>query len=286
MYRKLAFLALCLAFVPNLAYAACSRANLTRCLDSVCAINISTNPAARCQYCGTADAGTPADDGMRSVSVGTSTKYNVSAKELRSAPTEPGKRYTWATQKCIKLVADCTPDDVSDAYDTLIEQSCTAAGISTQMDTLFAKAAKTKSQTACSGEISTCVVSDTKCKSDFSACSTDADFNKFFSACAASATGCDEHISGIRTTLLSNRDSQIKNSDAILESIVKSYADAREKRIAAARATCTNNSGRESCINKICNERMPNKCAAGFSDEKSMATQLCKFYDTACATLK
>lgn len=286
MYKKLAFLALCVVFVPNLAHAACSRANLTRCLDSACAINISTNPAARCQYCGTADAGTPADDGMRSVSVGTSTKYNISSKELKNAPTDPGKRYTWATSKCIELVAGCTPDDVSDVYDSLIEQSCTAAGVSAQMENLYAKTSKTKTKSACSGEISACLTSGTRCSSDFSTCNTDADFDKFFSACATNATGCDEYLSGIRTELLSSRNAAAKNADAVLQSIVKSYADAREKRIATAKATCTNNSGRESCITKMCNERMPNKCAAGFSDEKSMATQLCKFYDTACATLK
>ena len=286
MYKKLAFLALCFAFAPNLARAACSHANLTRCLDSACAINISTNPAARCQYCGTANAGTPSNDGMRSVSVGTSTRYNISAKELKSAPTDPGKRYTWATTKCLELVAGCTPDDVSDAYDKLIEQSCTAAGISAQMESLHAKSAKQKTQNACSGEISACMMSDTKCTSNFGECATDENFNKFFAACAADATGCDNYTSQIRADVLSSRDSMIKNANAIIESIANGYADARDKRINAANATCANNSGRESCISKMCNERMPNKCAAGFNDEKSMATQLCKFYDTACATLK
>lgn len=286
MYKKLAFLALCFAFAPNLAHAACSRANLTRCLDSVCAINISTNPAARCQYCGTADAGAPVADGMRTVSAGASTKYNVSTQDLKSAPTDPENRYTWAATKCTAIVADCTANDVYDVYDSLIEQSCTAAGISTQMANLFTKAAKTKTQTACSGEISTCLMSDTKCTYDFSACESDADFNKIFSACATNASGCGDYVSAIRSELLASRDSIVKNAAANLQSLVKSYADAREKRVNSALALCTNNSGREACITKMCNERMPNKCAAGFEDEKSMATQLCKFYDTACATLK
>ena len=52
----------------SVAHGACSVANLTRCLDSVCAINVSSNPAARCQYCGTTDAGTPTNT-VRSVSV-------------------------------------------------------------------------------------------------------------------------------------------------------------------------------------------------------------------------
>ena len=286
MFRKLAFLALYFASVPGLAYAACSRANLMRCLDSVCAINVSTNPSARCQYCGTADAGVPPTDGMRSVSVGASTQYNISTKELRSAPTDPGQRYVWATTKCIAMVSDCTPDDVSDVYDKLIEQSCTAAGISTQMANLHAKSAKTKTQSACSAEISACILSDTKCANGFTACADDADFNKFFAECSVNATGCDNYNSTIRTELLSSRASAVKNAESVINSIVKSHADDRERRIASAKSTCTNNSGRESCINRICNERMANQCGAGHSDEQSMAAQLCKFYDTACATLK
>ena len=287
MFRKLAFFAVFLAFMPSFAHATCSRANLTRCLDSVCAINVSSNPAARCQYCGTSSAGeAPEKTGMKSVSAGANTKYNISDKELKSAPTDPGQRYIWATTQCLAKVADCTADDVSETYDKLIEQSCTAAGISTQMATLRAKSAKTKTQSACSGEISACLIADNKCSADFSSCTADADFNKFFAACAAESTGCDDYTSAIRSELIVSRNDTIKNASAIIESIVKSYADARTKRIANARAMCTNNSGRESCINKMCNERMANKCAAGFSDETSMATQLCKFYDTACATLK
>ena len=286
MFKKLAFFALCLAFVPGLSYAACSRANLTHCLDSVCAINISTNPAARCQYCGTSNAGTPANSGMRSVSAGSLTKYNVSDKELKSAPTDPGQRYVWATNKCIDIVADCTPDDVSETYDTLIEQSCVAAGINAQMTNLTSKAKGTKTASACSSEISTCVQSDKRCSIDFSACSDNATFDKFFSACATEATGCDEYTSNIRIELLTTRDDTIKNIKAVINATAKSYQDARTRRENAARATCINDSGREACITKICNERMPNKCEAGFTDEKSMATQLCKFYDTACAKLK
>ena len=286
MYKQIASLALCFALVPYVAHAACSRANLTRCLDSACAINISTNPSARCQYCGTANAGTPSDDGMRSVSAGTSTKYNISTKDLKNAPTDPGKRYVWAAKKCMSIVNGCTADDVSEAYDKLIEQSCTAAGISAQMDNLYAKATKKKSQTTCSNEITACVMSDTKCASKFGACETDTDFNKFFASCSVDATGCDEYISAIRSNLLNSRDSIMKNAAAALQSIVQSYADAREKRINSAKAVCKDNFGRESCITKMCDERMPSKCAAGFGDEKSMATQLCKFYDTACATLK
>ena len=286
MFRKLALFAMLVSVAPGLARAACSRANLTRCLDSACAINVSTNPAARCQYCGTTNAGTPPTDGMRSVSAGTSTKYNISAKDLKSAPSDPGQRYVWATKKCIALVADCTPDDVSETYDSLIEQSCTAAGISTQMANLHAKSAKTKTQSTCNSEISACMVADNRCSTNLGACGDDADFNKFFAECSVIATGCDDYHSGIRTKLIETRDSAIKSAELIINGIVKSHADERANRIASTRATCTNNAGRESCIENICSTRMANHCDAEHNDERSMATSLCKFYDTACATLK
>ena len=85
MKNVLLSLFVALFLVPSDVWAAvsCSRANLTRCLDSVCAINISSNPAARCQYCGTPSAGAPSATGMRGVSVGASAKYNISDKELK-----------------------------------------------------------------------------------------------------------------------------------------------------------------------------------------------------------
>lgn len=286
MLQKIAFLATCFVLAPGFAHAACSRANLMRCLDSACAINISSNPAARCQYCGTSSAGTPTNTGIKAVSVGTSTKYIISDKDLKSAPTDPGQRYVWATNQCIQRVTECTVDDVSDIYDKLIEQSCTAAGISAQMATLTAQIAKSKTKTTCSGEITNCVQLDKNCKVDFSACSNDTEFTRVFSACATESAGCDEYVSEIRAELLTARTNLNDNASAILESTVKSYQEARDKKVNTAREICANNSGREKCIAMMCEQRMPNKCAAEFSDEKSMAANLCKFYDTACATIK
>ncbi|MBO4626091.1 MAG: hypothetical protein J5679_02325 [Alphaproteobacteria bacterium] len=287
MFKKFAFLAICSILAPCFAHAACSRANLTRCLDSVCAINISTNPAARCQYCGTADAGTPTNTGIKSVSaVGTSTKFLVPDKELQGAPTDPGQRYVWATNQCVKRVNGCSPDDVSSAYDKLIEQSCTAAGINAQMSTLTAQISKSKTKRTCSDEISTCVQADKNCHIDFSGCGDDTTFTRIFSACATNDTGCDEYTTDIRNELVANRTSINLGKTSIMESIVKSYQDARENKLNSMRKICNNNAGRESCIAMICEQRMPNKCATESSNEKSMAADLCKFYDMACATLK
>ncbi|MBO7066836.1 MAG: hypothetical protein J6W40_04410 [Alphaproteobacteria bacterium] len=286
MIKKLAFVMLTFALVPNMGYTACSRANLTRCLDSACAVNISSNPAARCQYCGTADAGEPNDAGMRAVSVGTSSRFTISSKELKNAPTDPGERYVWASKKCITMVDGCTADDVSETYDTLIEQSCTAAGISAQMSVLFEKARQTKTAATCKSEMSACIVESTKCTSKYSTCAEDSDFNHYFSECAVAATGCDEYLADIRTTLMGARDNAIQNAESSLLALVQSYRDAREKRLASIIQSCNDNSAREACITSICNRSMPNKCHVSYPSERSMATQLCKFYDMACSTLK
>jgi len=290
MSSKLAFLAICVAVAPGFAHAACSRANLTRCLDSACAVNISTNPAARCQYCGTANAGTPANTDIKSVSVGGSTKFVLSDKDLKSAPSDPGQRYVWATRQCIQRVNGCSADDVSDTYDKLIEQSCTAAGISSQLATLTAQIGKTKSETACNGEISVCVQSDAHCHTDFSACTDDAEFTRIFSLCATETAGCDEYTTTIHAELSANRNIMISGKSAILENVVKSYQNARQDALNTMHGICDNNAGRESCIAMMCAQRMPNKCATSAngkeSDEKATAEKICKFYDTACATLK
>ena len=81
--RNLIFFSLFM-ILPTFVYGACSIGNLTKCLDSVCAINMGANPAARCQYCGSASAGEPTKStAMKSVSAGSSTKYSISDKELK-----------------------------------------------------------------------------------------------------------------------------------------------------------------------------------------------------------
>lgn len=266
--------------------AACSKANLTRCLDSACAINIGANPAARCQYCGTASAGAPKAGGMRSVSVGASAKYNISDKELKKAPSDPAERYAWAAKICLQKVAGCTTDDVADNYDSLIEQSCKAAGVSSQMASLSEKAAKARTKTSCASELKSCIIKDNRCGADYSACATDADFNKQFAACGVDATGCDSFMSEIRGDIIAARDSMIEGAEQAIENIVLAYQQARESRLASAEKMCKDNAGRDSCVESACAKNMPNKCAPGFEAERALATQMCKFYEIACDTLK
>lgn len=259
---------------------------LTRCLDSVCAINVSSNPAARCQYCGTSSAGTPpTNTGMRSLSLGQSSQYILSEKELQNAPTDPGQRYVWATSQCIAKVDGCTADDVSNVYDSLIEQSCRAAGVSAQYAATLSSTAKTASSTSCNTDIRACMVATNRCGPDWRACENDTDFNRFFSECGVASSGCDEYLADIRTTLTSARDTAVANANTLLTNIITSYQNSRNQNLASARTGCTDNTAMNTCIETVCQRNMPNKCGDGYTTERTAATQLCQFYSVACDTL-
>lgn len=288
MKIKKTFFILYIGLLPSFGWAAtCSKNNLTKCLDSVCAINITMNPAARCQYCGTSNAGTPDDSELSNVSIGQSAKYTINARELKSAPTDPGRRYMWATEKCLEKISDCNAEDVSNTYDKLIEQSCTAAGISAQINSLAEKSHNTKvSQTKCNTIISTCLLATNKCDSNFSSCLNDNDFERFFAECSVDATGCDEHISNIRSDLASNRKQTIANHENTINDIATSYQTAREKKLSTTSTNCKNGTTLKSCVQTVCNTNMKHKCDTGYESETSMATQLCQFHRIACDLLK
>ena len=277
----------CLFSAPTFVYGACSVANLTRCLDSVCAINVGANPAARCQYCGSASAGEPTkSSAMKSISAGASAKYTISDKELKKAPSDPGERYVWGTKLCLQKVSGCTPDDVSDNYDSLIEQSCTAAGISAEFTELAEQVNEQKTSSSCSSEISSCIVNAKRCSANYRKCESDSDFDKYFSECSVASVGCDAYLKDIRARLISARDTSIANADKVLQTIITSYKSAREQKLAAAQTSCKNNAAKLDCVESVCKTNMRNKCEIGFEYEKAVAEQLCKFYDTACGRLK
>ena len=287
MKNRALFLVLGLMFIPTFSFGACSVANLTRCLDSACAINIGSNPAARCQYCGSSAAGKPSTaNGMKNISAGSVTKYILSDKELKKAPSDPGERYVWATKQCLGKIKDCTPDDVSDNYDSLIEKSCTAAGIAAEMTRLTDEAKTEKTQTSCSTEINSCLINEKRCMADYRNCEKDADFDKFFSECSVAANGCDAHLKKIRSTLIASRDNAIKNADTVLKNIVTAYQNARKQKLESTRKSCKDDSLKKKCIAMVCNTNMRHKCEIGYEYEEALANQLCKFYDIACERLK
>lgn len=261
----------------------CSRTNLTRCLDSACAINIGVNPAARCQYCGTSSAGTaPSQKGLTNITAGQSTKYTLTAKELSVAPADPGRRYIWATTECIKKLPGCTPDDASAAYDRLIEQSCKSAGISIQISNTIKNINTAPTKTKCNETLNICLTK--KCGTGFDSCSADADFDRFIAECAADASGCDEYIAEFRQSATNERAHAYANRENSVQSLVENHKTTRENKLSGARAACNSKTAAESCVNTVCANNMPGKCED--STEKSMATQLCKFYDVACTVLK
>lgn len=270
-------------FVAKAATPTCSKANLTRCLDSACAINIGMNPSARCQYCGTSSAGTPSTQkGLTNVTAGQSTKYALSAQELKIAPSDPGKRYIWATTECIKKLPDCTPDDVSNTYDKLIEQSCRAAGVSVNIAGAMASINSAPSGTKCNETLSICI--NKKCGASFDLCQQDSDFDKFISECAVNATGCDEYIAEFRAQTATERKKTYESAENDLQDTIKKIQSDRASALAAARAECTDDAKYKSCVTNICESHMANKCTG--KTEKSMAELLCKYYKTACAALK
>ena len=271
------------AFTANAAAQKCSKINLTRCLDSVCAINSGINPAARCQYCGTSSAGTPpSEKSLSNVTAGQSTKYALSAKELQVAPSEPGARYMWATAECVKKIAGCTTDDASSAYDKLIEQSCKSAGVSIQIANTMADINKAPTKTKCTNTMTECI--NKKCGAGFDTCKTDAELDRAIAECATAATGCDEYIADVRKSVTTERATVSENRENAVQSLVASYKNVRENKLTSAQTACAKKTASSSCVKTVCANNMPGKCDG--DTEKAMATQLCKFYDTACTVLK
>ena len=277
------FLGCAVAFGANAAPSKCSRTNLTRCLDSACAINVGVNPAARCQYCGTSSAGNPpSQKGLTNVTAGQSTKYALTAKELTVAPSDPGRRYIWATTECIKKLPDCTTDDVSGVYDKLIEQSCKSAGVTIQTSNAIQNLNTAPTKTKCTDTFTTCI--NTKCGVSFDKCENDSDFDRFIAECATDAKGCDNYIAEFRKTFSADRERAYANRENMIEALVKNYQTTRENRLTNTRASCNAKTASETCIKTVCSNNMPDKCNE--SREKSMAAQLCGFYDAACTVLK
>ena len=267
--------------------ATCSKLNLTKCLDSVCAINSGANSAARCQYCGTASVGMPPKKTTPAVTVGQSSSTTITEKELKNAPTDAGARYAWATEQCLKKNAGCTLDDVTDNYDKLIEQSCKAACVSMKMDSSIGDVTKEKTQKECATDIESCLYGENYCGAGFERCTSDADFDRYFSACAANAAGCVNYTADLRATMIAGRDDVIKNAAATLNARVTEIQNTRQALLQTARNICTNDKGREDCIESVCATNMPNQCQGDFEkSERAAAVQWCKFYDVACGKLK
>ncbi len=221
---------------------------------------------------------------MKNVTAGQSTKYAIAARDLANAPSDPEKRYIWATNECIKKLTDCTQDDVAVAYDTLIEQSCRAAGVTIQVAKTSASMGEKPTQKKCETNIKTCITK--KCGASYESCGTDADIDRSVSECAIDAKGCEEYISGIRDTAKSELNSLIEHNEAVLRAIAQKKQQERDTNVNTAFINCENNIGITSCETKICN-KLEGKCTDEYAEtEKAMAKELCKYHKTACTMLK
>ena len=286
-YHKIIFLAFVVCAHVATVFAAparCSKQSLTRCLDSACAINIGANPAARCQYCGTSDAGTPnsGKKAMKSVTAGKSSKNVLSDKELKNAPSDAGKRYMWASSECLKKLPDCTAEDISETYDKLIEQSCTAAGIAMKTTAASNAINQKPTKSKCQATFTKCM--NTQCGTGFDNCSNDSEFDRAISLCATESNGCDEYMADLRSEINGARNQQFADHDNAIEGLVKAYQENRKKLVGSAVKSCQSNNGLNSCVKTVCETNMVGKCEN--ENEKVMARSLCKFYETACGTIK
>ena len=216
------------------------------------------------------------------VTAGTASKNTISAKELRQAPNDPGERYVWATRLCLNKIPNCTAEDVSEAYDGLIEKSCTAAGIKNDMANLQKKSAQnTKNSRTCLNEISKCVTAAEKCDTNFSKCVDDKIFNNFFATCSSQSTGCTNFIDTVRTEINKSRQSIISATESNVNAIANTRKQARINRFATVNSDCLHNTEYNKCIDNACQNNTNDNCETN----QDIAIALCEFYKTACTKI-
>lgn len=280
MREKYIFLFGLLFSLNNLYSVGCSKGNLIKCLDSVCAINVSSNPAARCQLCGSDTAGIT-NTNMQMLTLGTKSKYIISGKELKNAPEEAEARYAWAIQKCIRKNENCKEEDASENYDKLIEQSCVSAGLSEGFNKLTKE--KEKSKHSCKKDINVCLTKEENCGTNYKNCFENEDLDKFISQCSVLVNNCDVYVQNIRDDILKTIENSKKNKKNLVASIIESYKNMRDAKKKEISESCQNDSMYNMCVESFCRNKMKKKCEAGF--EKIIAGNFCNFYKVACGKL-
>ena len=143
-------------------------------------------------------------------------------------------------------------------------------------------AANNKSATTCSNEISTCLTAADKCDSDFSKCSDDSDFDKFFASCSSLATGCTNFISKSRDEIDTIRKSALDATSSNIDAIVTARKNAREQKMSSIKSGCSKNTDFEKCIETVCKNNTIDNCQS----DKRIANALCEFHKTACTKIK
>jgi hypothetical protein len=236
---------------------------------------------------------------MQSLTLGAGSRYLISERDQKDAKVSEmtsGKRYQWAREQCFKKLDGCTDSDTTDYFD-LITKSCEIIESDRTEETRLAnEKANKKTEAICDAEIRNCMLKEANCKTDFSRCEEQADFDRVLSACMVSdALGCDNFSKANRASMEKVRDNLVASRKQCIEFIAKGRQTERQKKIDAAQALC----GRDQldiCINSYCEGgtdafgsffvMMPNKCAKGFEYERDIARELCGWVGRACERMK
>ncbi|MCL2757970.1 MAG: hypothetical protein FWE64_01465 [Alphaproteobacteria bacterium] len=284
MMKKAAkFFALCLATCAmfiGAADARCHVPNLVRCLDSACVAGLTGDPTVRCALCGSGQAT------LRRQPL--AQRPSATTLDTRNAPTDPRERYVWAATECMRLIADCTADDVRDNYNTLIMQSCNAALVErTGADASRTAMAQTPGDQCSQADLRRCVTE--RCGANWAACMVDADLDRHFSACTITTNcGSDQNIANIRTAMRTERDNFETNRTANAETVARRHRADREEWVRAIGTDCMTGGGarapaRVACETEKCN--IIGGCQ-GSVDNTRIARLLCEHVDIACGRIR
>ena len=296
--------AMCLCAVPlaRAQSAACSVQNLVRCIDSACDTASEYGMAARCVVCGTTAAATQNNlleqyrfgggvRGLTPLSVG----YTSSAVlDMRGAPTDPGKRYAWAAEECMKKNSGCTIDDVEKNYDKLMEQSCRAALSEKEYEAAFAELRRNrKTESGCRSDLMNCMARDNRCGANFASCEAEAEFDRNFSACTID-TDCGsltrdfatnrDPLAVIKSEIRSSRDSYFASRAAQLKDLIAAHQSARDRKVAAVREDCASGVLKDTCVANMCG--LISSDCMDVPARRALAFTVCAYVDVACGRIK
>ncbi|MDR2685487.1 MAG: hypothetical protein LBB23_01785 [Rickettsiales bacterium] len=273
--------------------AVCRIPDLTNCIDSACAKDLSTDPGSRCTLCGSERASNIAKSKkdtyigagfaptFQSLSIGAGNpKLLISDREMKNAPDAPDERYAWSIGMCIGKVPNCTNDDARDEYDKLIKESCRAFMTAEEYDAATSKVAAEKSKDECKTLIGSCMTNEARCGAGWVNCKAnmpDSAFDQFYSSCLLDS-GCADKGGAILAELKTMAKSVDDIIDKRLADAKQNAADARKARWETWAQSCSNShEARSKCVENYCWMFDEALGVNGTTSAKTMGTTSCKF---------
>ncbi|MCL2629325.1 MAG: hypothetical protein FWD33_01370 [Alphaproteobacteria bacterium] len=259
---------------------ACRTNDLIRCLDSACVTDITTDPGSRCRLCGPTDRARRAqlrEDtyhgagnalGFQALALDASSNVNLSARELRDAPTNSEDRFVWATEKCVAKIRNCDENnswDTIEEYMKLVEQSCAASDAANRFHETATAVAEVKDTEMCVALTGLCMEEDARCGAGWVNCrgvGNDAAFDRFFGLCLLEH-GCEDgeiregnNVIKRRGSINADLKSQIRNLDVrdrerLANAETNAAAD-RQRRWNRAVNLCKDDRAKRDCIRVYC----------------------------------